>query len=226
MFGIATVTIRAQRVRGATLAEVVVATAILAIIGSIVISTDLVVSPNDRERYAAAADTLNELAVAIAYSDATNAQTSFKWVIQKYPQKLSQLTKPITNADRDICGNLYINPTHTSRWTTPFWPKELRTTGTTLVQGFDAQDNLATFPDANLGFSNNTTGVRQAAPTGGISTRNDGVIAIRMTNVTLDDAEGLDGAVDGTVDGTAGVVRYSSATDPTTVDYYITVSGC
>ena len=46
-----------------------------------------------------------------------------------------------------------------------------------------------------------------------------------MTTVTLADAQGLDAAVDGTVDGTAGTVVYA-ATDPTTVDYLMTVSGC
>src|SRR4051812_46630101 len=91
-----TVTRRARR--GFSMAEVIVATAILAIIASIVVSTDLVVSSNDRERYDAAADTLGRLALAIGGNDPTNAQTSFKWVIQRYPRKLSQLTTPITGA--------------------------------------------------------------------------------------------------------------------------------
>src|SRR5690348_934326 len=116
MLGTATVTTRARKVRGFTLSEVIVATAILAILASIVISTDLVVSSNDRERYDAAADTLNKLAMAINYSDPTNVQTSFKWVIQKHPQKLSQLTKPILTTDRDICNVAYGSATITNRW--------------------------------------------------------------------------------------------------------------
>jgi hypothetical protein len=205
------------------MAEVIIATAILAIIGSIVISTDLVVSSNDRERYDAAADTLGRLALVIGGSDATNAQTSFKWVIQKYPRKLSQLTTPITVAGTDICGVAYTG-TFTARWLNPFWPKELRTTGTILASGFTAQDDLGTFPIANLGYRNGTTGALQAAPSG-IGFRTDGVISIRLINVTQTDAQGLDAAVDGTIDGTAGTVLYSG-TDPTTVDYLITVSGC
>ena len=224
MLGIATVTLRARKVRGATLAEVVVATAILAIIASVVISTDLVVSSNDRERYDAAADTLKKLAQAINSSDPTNTQTSFKWVIQKHPQKLSQLTKPILTTDRDICNVTYGSTTVTNRWTSPFWPKEFRTTGTTLVKGFDVQDNLATFPDANLGFYN-LSNVRAQAPSG-IGFRFDGTIAIRMPSVALTDAQGLDAVVDGTVNGTAGIVRYNAASDPTSVDYYVMVNGC
>jgi hypothetical protein len=46
-----------------------------------------------------------------------------------------------------------------------------------------------------------------------------------MPNVALRDAQGLDGAVDDAVSGTAGTVRYA-ATDPTTVDYYVLISGC
>src|ERR1043165_4913257 len=93
--------------RGLSMGEVVVATAILAIIGSIVISTDLVVSSNDRERYDAVADTLSKLSQAISGSDPTNTQTSYKWVIQRYPRRLSQLTTPITTGGTDICGTAY-----------------------------------------------------------------------------------------------------------------------
>jgi hypothetical protein len=216
-------TVISRRRTGLSLAEVIVATAILAIIGSIVISTDIVVSSNDRDRYDSAADTLSKLSQAISGNDPTNAQTSFKWVIQRYPRKLSQLTAPITTGGTDICGTAY-TATFTARWLNPFWPQELRTTGTILSKGFTAQDNLGTFPDANLGYRNGTTGAFQAAPSG-IGFRTDGVISIRMTGVTLADAQGLDAAVDGTVDGTAGTVLYS-ATDPTSVDYLITVSGC
>jgi prepilin-type N-terminal cleavage/methylation domain-containing protein len=206
-----------------SLAEVIVATAILAVIASIVISTDLVVSSNDRERYDAAADTLAKLALAIGGNDPTNAPTSFKWVIQRYPRKLSQLTTPITTSGTDICGVAY-TATFAGRWVNTFWPQELRTTGTILVKGFTAQDDLGTFPLANLGYHNGTTGAFQAAPSG-IGFRTDGVISIRLTNVTQADAMGLDAAVDGTLSGTSGTVLYS-ATDPTSVDYLIMVSGC
>lgn len=209
--------------RGLSIAEVIVATAILAIIGSIVVSTDLVVSSNDRERYDGAADTLSRLALVLGGSDATNAQTSFKWVVRKYPRKLSQLTTPITVAGTDICGVAY-TAAFTARWLNPFWPKELRTTGTILVGGFTAQDDLGTFPIANLGYRNGTTGVFQAAPSG-VGFRTDGVISVMLINVTQTDAQGLDLAVDGTLNGAAGTVLYSG-TDPTSVDYLITVSGC
>ncbi len=214
--------VRAPR-RGISLAEVIVATAILAIVGSIVISTGFVVSTSDRDRYATVADTLGRLAQTIAGNDPTNDQRSFKWVIQRYPRKLSQLTTPITTSQTDICGVPY-TATHTARWINAFWPVELGTAGAILATGFTAQDNLGTFPDANLGYRNGTTGALQAAPSG-VGFRTDGMISIRMTNVSQNDAQGLDAAVDGTLSGTAGTVLYSGS-DPTSVDYVILVSGC
>ena len=211
-----------RRLNGFTLIEVVVAAALLVIIGSIVISTDLVVSSNDRERYEEAAETLSDLALAIGKSDPTNTQTSFKWVIQRYPRKLSQLTKPITTSDQSICAQAY-SATFTARWADAFWTKEFQTTGTLLVQGFEVQDDLGTFPLTGLGFYNAAGSAFQAAPSAG--SRTDGIISIRMPSVTLSDAQGLDAAVDGTVSGTSGIVQYAG-TDPTTVDYLIMVSGC
>jgi prepilin-type N-terminal cleavage/methylation domain-containing protein len=208
---------------GFSLAEVIVATAVLAILASIVVSTGVVASSSDRDRYQAAADTLSNLAGAIAGNDPTNAQKSFKWVVQKYPRRLSQLTSPITTSATDICGVPY-SAAHTARWLEPFWPTELRTAGAILAKGFTAQDDLATFPDANLGYRNGSTGAFQAAPSG-VGFRTDGVIAIRMNSVSQADAQGLDAAVDGTISGIAGTVVYT-ASDPTTVDYLILVSGC
>ena len=208
---------------GFSLAEVVIATAILAILGSVVISTGFVVSSGDRERYQTAADTLSKLAQAIAGNDPTNAQSSFKWVVQKYPRRLSQLTTPITIAETDICG-IPFSGASTTRWVGPFWNTEFRVTGTILVPGFTAQNDLGTFPEVNLGYRNGTTAAFQAAPSG-VGFRTDGTISIRMTNVTQADAEGLDASVDGAIDGTAGTVRYSPAY-PTSVDYVILVSGC
>lgn len=212
-----------RRNSGATLAEVIVATAILAIIGSIVISTGVAVSSNERQRYEAAADTLRRLARVIAGNAPTNAQTSFKWVVQSYPRKLSQLTTPITTSETNICGVPYAGAA-TARWVEPFWPVELRASGTNLTKGFTAQDDLGTFPEPNLGFRNGTTGAFQAAPSG-VGFRTDGIISIRLTSVSQADAQGLDASVDGAINGSAGTVLYS-ASDPTTVDYVIMVSGC
>ena len=183
----------------------------------------MVVSSSDRDRFTAAADSLGKLAWAIGGNAPTNSQTSFKWVIQRYPRRLSQLTTPIAVGQTDICGTAY-TATFTARWLNPFWPTHLTTSGAIIAAGFTAQDDLGTFPDANLGYRNGTTGAFQASPSG-IGFRTDGVISIRLVGVTQSDAQGLDLAVDGAVDNAAGTIRYS-ASDPTPVDYVIMVSGC
>src|SRR5437868_6761578 len=101
--------------RGFTLWETIAAVAILAALATIVLSTDLVVSPNDRERYKAAADTLVRLREAIYGTQPTRVQTSFKWVIGAQPLRLSHLTTLITQSDKNICGVAY-SATQVGKW--------------------------------------------------------------------------------------------------------------
>src|SRR5205807_10454562 len=146
-----------------------------------VLSTDLVVSPNDAARYRAAADTLYRLSQMMSGTEATRSATSFRWVVLATPGKLSDLTKKITTGSNDICGSGHPYTTaNVTAWTDAFWSRELLTTGTTLVSGFTVQDALVTYTTAaaGLGFHNNTTGVLQIAPD--LGGRKDGTIAIRM----------------------------------------------
>jgi prepilin-type N-terminal cleavage/methylation domain-containing protein len=224
--------------RGFTLFEMAVAMAVLTTIAAIILSTSFVVSGSDQERYKAAGDTLYALTQAIAgnqpgrapgltHADSAN-YLSFKWVIRATPGKLSDLTTQIVaTTGLTICGSGHpYTATMQSAWVNPFWHRELRTTGTMLVPGFTVQDAIVTYSGAGstLGFHNTTSGAFQATPDGTPGNRRDATLAIRMPSVTLADAQGLDVAVDGTVDGTAGIVRYSSASDPTQVDYYFTVT--
>ena len=188
--------------------EMLVAVAILALLAAMWMSSDNPETANDRQRYDDAADVLYRLTQAIVSNNPTRGQTSFKWVITVYPSKLSDLTKPIvTPAGTNICGAAY--GANTTKWINPFWSKELPTTGALLANGFTANDALVRLTAVP------TLGGNQA-----------GTMAIRMPSVTLADAKGLDLAVDGVLDGNAGTVRYSNASDPTQVDYYITIAGC
>ena len=184
------------------------ALAILTVIAVVAFFTVGDESSGDRERYDTAADYLYDLSQAIVGNEPTRGQTSFRWVIGVYPGKLSDLTTPITTGGTNICGAAYTNPGNTVKWTEPFWKKVLTTTGTVLASGFTAQDALVRLT---------------AVPTPGFNQA--GTFAIRLPSVTLTDAQGLDAAVDDAVSGTAGTVRYA-ATDPTTVDYYVMISGC
>lgn len=193
---------------GFTLIEVVIGLAVLAVLAALFMYAGRDESPSDREIYDEVAGELYDLTLAIAGNKPTRFQTSFRWVIGVYPEKLSDLTSPITTAGKNICGVAYASPAQTSRWVEPFWNRVLQPEGAVLSSRFTAKDTLVRLT---------------AVPTPGFNLQ--GTFAIRIPNVVLRDAQGLDLAVDGTLSGTAGTVRYA-ATDPTTVDYYVLISGC
>jgi hypothetical protein len=188
--------------------EIVVAVGILAVLAAIFIFTGTGESKGDRERYDAVADALYDLTQSIVGNEPTRAQTSFRWVIGVYPGKLSDLTTPITTTGKNICGAAYLNPGNTAKWLEPFWNRVLLPAGTILASGLTVQDTLVRLT---------------AVPTPGFNLA--GTFAMRFPSVTLADAQGMDLAVDGALSGTAGTIRYA-ATDPTTMDYYVLISGC
>src|SRR5207253_3322453 len=99
---------------GFSIIEVVAAVAVIAIIAAILVSSDNPETPNDRARYAAAADALNNLAQAVAGVETSKARTSFHQIVGVYPGHLSDLTTPITTAGKNICGNVYTGPAGTA----------------------------------------------------------------------------------------------------------------
>jgi prepilin-type N-terminal cleavage/methylation domain-containing protein len=195
---------------GFSIMEILTAVAVIAIIAAILVSNSNPETPNDRARYAAAADALNNLAQAIAGYEPTKARRSFHQVVGVYPGHLADLTTPIltTGTNKNICGAAYLS-TNVSNWANaanPFYGSQLLAAGTRIAPGFTVQDALV---------------LLNAAAASGNSAN---TMIIRMPTVTLADANGLDLAVDGAVNGTLGIIRYSSASDPTVVDYYITIS--
>jgi prepilin-type N-terminal cleavage/methylation domain-containing protein len=206
----------ARRRVGFTLIEMITAMTIIATIVAIIIRVTVPESLNDRARVDAAADALASLATAIVAREPSKSPTSFKQVIGAHPSKLSQLTIPITTTDRNICNAVYsglavpakpIPPGYTLAWTKPFYYRQLSTAGTILTTGFTTQDALVLIGPA--------PGVNQAS-----------TMAIRMPAIILRDAEALDLSVDGSMSPTTGTIIYNAANDPTSVDYYITISGC
>jgi prepilin-type N-terminal cleavage/methylation domain-containing protein len=192
---------------GFTLIEVVVGVAIVAIVAAIYMFTVPSESPGDRERYDTTASDLYDLAQSIAGNEPTRGQVSFRYVVGAYPSTLSQLTTPITTGNTNICGATF-SAAQVAKWLNPFWSRVLLTGGTNIASGFTLQDALVRLT---------------AVPTPGLNQA--GTMVLRFASVTLADAQGLDGVVDESVSGTVGTVRYA-ATDPTTVDYYILISGC
>ena len=199
---------------GFTITEIITAVAVLAIIAAIVVSSDNPETSNDRARYDAASDALNNLARAVAGFEPYASPRSFHQVVKVYPGKLSDLTTPITTSGTNICGGAYTGTaagTNVDNWAkaaNPFYGSQLLPAGTPIVPGFTVQDvlvRLSTVPSSAVGVNSANTTV------------------IRMPSVTLADAQGLDMAMDGVLDGNTGTIRYGSS-DPTPVDYYITIS--
>jgi len=207
---------------GFSLIEMIVTMAIVSAVVAVVIRITLPENPNDRARTDAAADELSDLAQAMAGREPSRAPTSFRQVIGAYPSKLSQLTtKIVGGVDKGICNitpystaaspATPVPPGYAVNWTKPFYYRQLRTDGTITARGFTVNDALVLIgptPSGTLG-SNGAT-----------------IMAMRLPSVTLRDAEALDLSVDGALSGTQGIIRYNNAIDPTSVDYYIYISGC
>ena len=177
------------------------------------------------ERAGQAAAVLFDIASAIAALETTNPPVSYLQTVGAYPTRLSQLTTPITTADRNSCDRVadaYTNaaipaggpeyPGYTLGWKGPYYIVAFVLNGSTQVaSGFVVEDDMTRLP-ANVG--NNPSDNELA-----------GRLQIRMNNVSQLDAQALDASVDLTIAGTAGTVRYTGA-DPTTVEYELRVSGC
>lgn len=219
----------AMRRNAFTLIEVVVGVTIAAILAVgfyvTVGSSGSLSAADDRARRASqAAFTLWDIATAIAALETTNPPVSYLQTVGAYPTALSQLTVPITTADRNSCdraGDAYlagavpadpVNPGYVQGWKGPYFSLSFPPGGTTqITEGFIAQDDLIRIPSNPV---NNPKGSEWA-----------GRLLIRMNNVAQLDAQALDAEIDRTVDNALGTVRYT-ASDPTSVDYELRVSRC
>ncbi len=179
----------------------------------------------DRARRAGEASLiLYDLASAIAALETTNPPTSFLQTVGAYPNTLSQLTTPITTADRNSCNrttDAYVatippatleRPGYTQGWKGPYYRIEFPAGGTSqIANGFILQDDLIRVP--------------AVPPSNPKADEWAGRLQMRMIGATLLDAQALDATVDNFIDGAAGTVKYAN-TDPTDVNFEITVSRC
>lgn len=109
--------------RGFTLAEILVALAIMAILGAVIVPT--IFSAVDRARVDGAVESLDAIGEAIAlFVDQVNG----------HPASLTQLVVPITGADADICGAGY-NGGEQNRWAGPYLERAVAAGGVPLGVG-------------------------------------------------------------------------------------------
>jgi hypothetical protein len=107
--------------------------------------------------------------------------------VRRYPGKLSHLTNPITNAQRDVNGNLYPNNL-VARWKGPYMARDTSAGSTGFITGFGAValDSLARLiyqPGVNY-------------------------VTVRIAGVTQTEFDRMDVEIDGAASATNGVLRW------------------
>ena len=109
--------------RGFTIVEILVAMAILVVLGALIVPA--IITTVDRSRVEAAEDSLGAIGEAI---------TLFADRVNEYPAALTQLVVPITGADTDICGATY-NGGEQNRWAGPYLDRALPAGGVPVGVG-------------------------------------------------------------------------------------------
>ena len=230
-------TIRRLATRGFTLVEMVVAVAIMGVMGVTLFVANAATSQrglHEFDNVEKAARTLTDLSEAIALwtERRSGPPTSFFHVIGSNPGALSHLTTPITTTQRNSCGlgtplnnaTRYGN-SQVGLWEGQFFRQELPTTGFLIAPGFFANDVLLRY-SANFNPNGPPYFVQEYFPTGNTTTA--GTLAIVMPNVKHSDAVALAQRVEGDTTGIFGAVRFTRNTNdaPVTVEYHIGIHGC
>lgn len=214
--------------RGATLFEVVVTVAILAVIAGAVYLNEAQASRlgGAAANVDQAAQLLAEIADAAGRTTGTGGVTSFNQFIGQANAntsanagKLSQLTTKLTNTALNSCMYQYAT-SEANRWVTPFFYRILPTTGFQLSPGYFAQDSLIRYNAAGVAT---TLANRPEANDASVY----GTLAIVMPNTQLSDALALLNRVEGNQTG-LGAVRYypTDGSSPVTLEYHFTIRGC
>lgn len=227
---------RATR-RAFTMIEMVVALALVAIIGVTIFVVNASSSSaglSDQDHIEKAARTLQDLSEAVALwtNRGTGKQTSFFQIVGANPGALSHLTFLITTTQRNSCGRSTpltnqsrYTAAQVNRWAGQFFRQELPTTGFLVAPGFFAQDALlrysAVFNPAGPPYFQ-----QEYFTTSNSST--PGTLAIVMPNVKHIDAVALAQRIEGDTMGIWGAVRFTRnfTNAPVTVEYHMGIHGC
>ena len=119
---------------GFTIIEVLVALAIMVVLGALVVPS--IVANVDRARIDAAEESLEGIA------DAVNL---FADRVDEYPGTVTQLVVPITTGDADICGDTYNNG-EVNRWAGPYLNRSVPSAGLPISIG-TVQNAFTTLAD-------------------------------------------------------------------------------
>lgn len=193
-----------DRPRGFSILEIVVAVAIMAVLGAIVLPS--MGSYLDSKRVSDSAATLDSLRLSIG---------RFRTATTDYPGRLSHLTRRITTSDRSDCNTtantiVYYAAGSVTGWTNfgPFWDRSIPTTGFVLPIG-TVQDSMSRTSTSIL----------------------PGTLVLTIPNVAIADARELNLLKDGPLDAdqangsnTTGTVQFTVPAATVTVTYLIPVA--
>jgi len=127
--------LRARRYRGFTLAEIVVAVAIVALMAAVIVPT--VAGSLRQSQASAVADELTNLTTAI---------NAYRQNVLKYPFKLDLLTNtPVAGTSQDICGVTMV-ALNVNKWQGPYLSRPIATSTDFPIGDATVEDQLARNP--------------------------------------------------------------------------------
>lgn len=185
---------------GISLIEVAVAVVVVVLLAAAV--SPGVVRTLDRERVETATYELQKLADGLHTMRSDN---------QDWPGRISHLVIPITETQRNVCGDFYNNG-RVNNWDGPYFDRVVPATGLPIGIGV-ARDSMSRVPPSATG-----RGGSQIA---------DVILVIEQ--VSEEDAVELNRLLDGDDSSTAGAVRWSvvdATTGMTEVQYVRPIKGC
>src|SRR5688500_1639235 len=193
--------------RGATLFEVIITVAVMAVIAVAVYLNEAASSKvgGESANVDRAARILSEIADAAGRTTGTGGATSFNQYIgnananvSANAGKLSQLTSKLVEGDLNSCMYAYTT-SEVNRWIAPFYYRILPETGFNIAPGYFAQDSLIRYNEAGVP----TTVANRPDHNDAFSF---GTLAIVMPNTQLPDAVALANRVEGDQSGILGAV--------------------
>jgi type II secretory pathway pseudopilin PulG len=228
----------AARRRAVTMIEMVVAMALVAMIGLtvVVVTTGRGGSAGlgENDHIEKAARTLQDLSEAIALwtNRGSGVPTSFFQKVGTNPGTLSHLSFQITTNDRNSCGRSTpltnqsrYSAAQVNRWDGSYFRQELPTSGFLVAPGFFALDTMLRYSAV---FNPNGPPYFQQQYFSTSDNSTPGTLAIVMPNVKYTDAVALAQRIEGDTMGIWGAVRFTRnlTNAPVTVEYHIGIHGC
>jgi prepilin-type N-terminal cleavage/methylation domain-containing protein len=180
-----------MRRRGFTLAEVVVATIVLAIVAGVAVAS--FAGYNNQKRVAETAEILASLGTSLNNNNTAGGGMGFlQTVSRKYPRQLNHLTRQILRTDLSCIAAVYVTA-DTVAWRT--WAPY---SGLNIIQGQGVATPIGWVHDSVV---KGTAGAGTA-----------GWVELHIDSISPDDAQSLDILVDNSSNAAAGLVRYVPTT--------------